>query len=337
LIHGWRRAWLAVIIVAGACGTAHGQGKAEPLPTALAASYIPPDASFALVVRPAELAASHVMKPLADVFDEMLKPANLGISVADIEEFKLVMAGVLDLTERQGGRISVAKSANLYVAVRARKAVAWKTLLDATRWTQQDVNGQKLYVQGSAALWFPDERTMVTGARAIVERTLEDPDPNDRESWTDRWEQAARNPLAAFVRASELEEVVAFVPGLQAAERQPEALATLIADAEYGLLQGSVTNGSLDVSATVLARSSEGAVNVAPALSLVLREFAKAVGSESGLDGEIGRKLGEQLAALVGSTQFVTEGQTVTIKALVTPKMLEVFSAALRQMADPQP
>ena len=44
------------------------------------------------------------------------------------------------------------------------------------------------------------------------------------------------------------------------------------------------------------------------------------------LEGEDGERLAEQLTRLLGSTRIVTQGKTLEIKVLVTPKMLEVFA-----------
>ncbi|MEX0676389.1 MAG: hypothetical protein WD063_04905 [Pirellulales bacterium] len=330
---------LLSILVASVCAVAYGEDKPAELPTALATSYLPPDASFAILIRPAELAVPEVMQPVVEAFDELLKPAKLGISVADIDEFKLVLVGVVDMMERQGPRLVATRIVNTYLVIRARQAVDWKTVFGVTgQARQEEIDGRKLYhMRGDgAALWLPDERTVVCGALGEVRRTMENPDPNDRESWTDHWEQAARSPLAAFVRMSELEEVAAFVSGLEPIERQEEALATLVADAEYGVLQGNVTTKGLEISATVLTRSNEGSVRVAPAVSLLLTEFATTIGSELPAQQADAAKLREQLAGLLGSTQIVTEGKTVTVKALVTPKMIEVFSATARLLARPR-
>jgi hypothetical protein len=329
LIHGWRRAWLAVIIVAGACGGAHGQGNANALPAALATSYIPPDASFALLVRPAELAVPELMQPVVDAFDELLKPAKLGISVADIDEFKFVLIGRPDVMQGP---------ADGYLVVRARQAVDWKTVFGvAAEAEAEKIDGRKLYhVRGDRqTLWLPDERTVVFGNAPAVRRTIENPDPKDRASWSARWEQAAKNPLAGFLQMSVLH---AFGKGaLGPGAEQEKLLATLTGDTQYGVLEGNVTTKGFEITAAMLTRSKEGSVRIAPVVSRVLTHLATMIGSDVPVGRQDAEALREQLASLLRSTQIVTEGQTVTVKALVTPEMLEVFSATLRQMADPQP
>ena len=128
---------------------------------------------------------------------------------------------------------------------------------------------------------------------------------------------------------SELEEVAGFVPGLDPLDRhldwQEESRDTLVADAEYAVFDGSVTGQGLEMSATVVARSDDAARRVAPALSRVLGGFAKTLGYESTLDGEKSRELSKQIAAFVASMQVATEGRTVTIKAIASPKMVELL------------
>jgi hypothetical protein len=328
-IRDWRLAWLAGIVVASACGGAHGQGKTDALPTALATSYIPPDASFALLVRPAELAVPELMQPVVDAFDELLKPARLGISVADIDEFKFVVIGRPDVMQGPP---------DIYLVIRARQAVDWKIVFEVGAQAKvEEINGRKLYhVRGDReALWLPDERSVVFGMGGAVRRTMENPDPNDREPWTERWQHAAKSPVAAFLQASVLQ---AFEEGmLGSGDQHQKALAALTGDAQFGVLQGNVTPKGLEVAATMLTRSKEGSVRIAPVVSRVLTHLATMIGSEVPVGQQDAEKLREQLAALLRSTQIVTEGQTVTVKAVVTPEMLEVFSATLRQMADPQP
>jgi hypothetical protein len=324
VVRRWMGMLLAALLVASSRGISSAQDKPAKLPTALATSYLPPDTSFAFLVRPAELSVPEMMQPVVDAFDELLKPAKLGISVADIDEFKFVLIGNPNVMQGPP------------VVVRARQPTDWKTVFGVGGQAKEEViDGRKLYhVHSNDAYWLPDEKTIVLGELSAVRRTLENPGPKDRATWNERWEQAAKSPLAGFLHVGVLEAFGKEVLG-PGAEHE-KALATLSTDARYGVLNGNVTTKGLEINAIVATGSKEGSVRVAPALSRVLTQLASMIGSEVPVGEADAEKVREQLGALLGSTQIVTEGKTVTVKATVTPKMLEVFAATARLMAGPQ-
>ncbi|MEX0676390.1 MAG: hypothetical protein WD063_04910 [Pirellulales bacterium] len=309
---------LAGLLVTAAIRVVHGQAAQPEAPLALATTYLPPDTIFAVLVRPAELAVPELMQPVVDAVDELLKPANLGISVADIDECKVVFLGVPDMMRGPP---------NFYLVIRAKRAVDWKKVFGVTReLKEEEVGGRKLYIRGQEAFWLPDERTIVVGSREAAKRTTENPDPNDRAAWSDRWEKAAKSPLAGFLHVNMLG--LMSLPGPDG--KLDKSLASLDKDVKYAVLEGNVTDKGFAVGATIFTNSNEGSVRAAPVVSRGLTNFASMIATQTGLAGDDADRLTEQLSGLLGSTQIVTQGETVEIKALVTPKMIDVFAETAR-------
>jgi len=302
---------LAGLFVATACRVSHGQAKPAAWKV-LETSYLPSDAGFAILVRPAELAKAKYAQPVAAAFDQLLTPLKLGTSVANIDEFKFVFLGW-----------PMAGPADVYLVIRGTKPMDWKTVFSAMgNTTAEKVDGQILYHQRNDAFWLPDDRTVVYGTQTGVKRTLEQVAPNDRADWSDSWEKAAKRPLAGLLHMRILEGQMG--PGPDG--KPSMSLAPLTEDAKYGVLEGRVTDKGLELHATVTANSNKGAVTAAPVVAQSLTNFATMIVKETRLDGQDGERLADQLSSLLASTRIVTQGKTMEIEALVTPEMLKVFA-----------
>ena len=298
---------LVSLFVATACRDVRGQAARK----GLEATYLPSDASFAILIRPAELSKAKYAQPVVAAFDQLLAPLKLGTSVANIDEFKVVAIG-----------IPMAGPENVYMVIRGTKAMDWKTVYSAMgNITEEKVDGQVLYHVKNDAFWLPDDRTVVYGSLSAVRRTLEPIDAKDRADWSDSWEKAAKGPIAGLLHMRILDGETAPGPA-----GQPLSLAPLTENVQYAVLEGQVTELGLVLRATMAANSNEGAVTAAPVVAQALTGFASLIEKEMRLEGEDGERLAEQLTRLLGSTRIVTQGKTLEIKVLVTPKMLEVFA-----------
>ena len=60
---------LAIFFAVTACQVVHGQDAQSDLPAALETAYLPPDTSFAILLRPADLSVVDYAQPVVDAFD----------------------------------------------------------------------------------------------------------------------------------------------------------------------------------------------------------------------------------------------------------------------------
>jgi hypothetical protein len=304
---------LAVLFVATACRVAHGQAKPAAWKV-LETSYLPSDTSFAILVRPAELAKAKYSQPVVAAFDQLLTAIKLGTSVANIDEFKFVILGSPN---------AMPGPPDLYMVIRGTKPIDWKTVFHAQGTaTEEKIDGQILYHLRNDAFLLPDDRTVIFGSLSGAQRAMEQVAPNDRADWSESWEKAAKGPLAGMLHMRILEGQMAPGP-----DGKPSlSLAPLTENAKYAVLEGRPTDKGLELHATVTANSNKGAVTAAPVVARSLTNFASVILKETRLDGQDGERLAAQLSSLLASTRIVTQGKTMEIEALVTPKMLEVFA-----------
>jgi hypothetical protein len=307
-------------------------------------AYIPSDASLALIIRPAELAASPIARRVAAAFDELLAPENLGLKVDQIELFKVVIAGGLN----QPGNDATCG----YMILRSRAAHDWKkvfqNLLGAGK--VEELDGQKYFQAGDTndfgAYWFPDERTVVFGSPSGIARTFSTPDANDRAPWAEKWARAVKSPVAGLLQMNVLEMFHGGPAVDDCGQPVENDMAPLSADGEYGILTGDITADGFAVSAAVQCRSAEGAARVAPALAKALTKLANQIATPSAIDavGEDTEKgdeddngrLAEQIARLAENTKVTTQDSMVHVRAVVTPTMLDVFAASAQSAARSQ-
>ena len=286
--------------------------------------YLPPDTTFAVLVRPAELAASKWFEPVVRAVDEILRPAKLGLSVADIDQFQFAIIGSPDAM--------VGGVPAFYVVVRGTRPVDWKAVVTRDgRATQEKMAGRVVYRVGNEVSWMPDERTLVTGSPTGIERAREPVDPNARAAWSANWRQAATSPLAALLRMNVLEGEE--VPGADGQAVVP--LAPLTDNVDYAVLESQVTPLGLRLRAKLAAKSNQAAVAASPVVARALTNLAALIVSEGGVEGDDRQQLADQLTRLLNSTQIITDGKTLSIQALLTPKMLNAFAASARQIMGP--
>ncbi len=284
---------------------------AEPVrPTAIKVGTTPANAELAIYIRPAELAKAKMSTPVVAVFDELLQKAKLGFSVAEIEEFQVMVLG-------QGNGHE-----ELMIA-RHSKPYDWKKFYQAQgKLAEEQIDGHQMYSVNGGRQRFalPDDRTVVYGEPGAVLRVLEKPAPNNRADWHDHWNEAIKHPLAGMMRMS--------MAGR--GQNAPGPLATLASDGKYGVMYGEVTDEGLKLTGVIETSSAVAAARVAPAAADALVDFANMIVKEMALPDEANEKLIDQLSNLLGSGELSTRGSSVDVKGLVTPMMLQVFSDSAR-------
>ncbi|REK12062.1 MAG: hypothetical protein DWQ37_13700 [Planctomycetota bacterium] len=290
-----------------------------PIPTIVEGSVLPPDAAMALYVRPAELASSKSAAPIVEAFDAVLEPLKLGLSVADIEEFKIVF-----IIDQQAGLEGV------ILVVRARAAHDWKPMFDAQgKWKEEEFQGRKVFRRVSRqAYWLPDERTAVfTESRnaTMLARSMGSPDPQDKAAWFEAWSEAARRPLAGLI---DMRVLSGGNPG-----RDEDPLAVLATDAKYAVASGYFTIGGFQLEGSITTDSPQAAARVAPATSQVLVDFVEEMFEAVPLEDDDKAGLAAQLNEFLGKSRIKTDGKLVKAEGRFTTKMIQVICDAAKKVA----
>lgn len=327
------RTWPAVASLLVGVLLARAAAGEEPAPFDPAA--IPSDASIVIVARPAELTANGALRPLAAVLDTQLADQKLGISVAQLELFQLVVLGSPD--ESSG------EFAN-FIVLRALKRHDWKPAMKAMfgESKSHQLAGRDVFQTNygwdanpgddtnAVYYWLPDERTVVFGPRIGFERTLEHVAANDLGPWHELWTSASKSPLACLLQTNLMPFTgLANIPE----DLDPDAESVsdpLVQDGRFIVLQGDVSADGLKLAADVLCHSEEGAQRVAPALARSMTELANHLASTMETsDPPEARRLPEELARLAAATHFKVEGALVKIESLASGDFFRAFSASL--------
>lgn len=304
-------------------------------PAAFDPGAIPSDASMVIVVRPSELAANKALSPLAAALDSQLADKKLGLSVAQLDLFQLVVLGTPD--------DSSGEMAN-YVVLRAPQRHDWRPAMKAMYGDSKNhqLAGRVVFQTNSGwdanpgndtnavYYWLPDERTVIFGPKVAVERTLSKVDANDRGSWHDLWTQASKSPLAGLLQTNLMPFVgLANIP--EEADLEAETASDpVVQDGRFIVLHGDLTADGLKLSANVLCHSAEGAQRVAPALARSMTELANYLAETMETsDPPEARRLPEELACLAEATTFKVKGDLVKIESLASGGLLTAFSASM--------
>lgn len=296
------------------------------------AACIPSDASVVIVMRPAELAQSPIARPVADALDQMLEPANLGLKVSELEEFKVVLAGGF----QQPGNDTICA----YMILRSRQAHDWKkvfqALLGASK--EEELDGQKYFTAGDdsggfSSFWCPDERTVVVG----IARTFSTPDPNDRARWADLWQEAAKSPVAVMLDMNLFGVFADTAITEDPAQRLENELSALPKDGDFAIAKGDITADGFSISAQIACRSDAGAQRVANALAKGLTELAGHIAPPSAIDGDSeAHRLAEQMGRLADSTRIAAHDSAVLVQSEMSAEMLSTFAASAQSAARAQ-
>jgi hypothetical protein len=348
---GWSRADFAsiVAILAAACWLAAttwvraeeaGATKPAPSPPSILvreAAGIPSDATLAIVIRPAELAQAAIARPILAAFDQLLEPANLGLKVSDIEEFKVVFTGGF----MEPGNDAICA----YMILRSRQPHDWKkafgTLLAADKEVEIDghtyIAGPDHDDGGFSNFWCPDARTVIAGTPSGIARTFSTPDPIDRAPWADSWSVAVKSPLAVMLGTSLFKMFDEITITGDFEQRLDDEFAALTDDGEFALVRGDVTDHGFVLGGDVVCRSVAGAERVAAVLQKLLPQIVGRIAPPSALDDTMAdQKLSEQMSKLVAATTIAHEDTLVHVESTLSAKMLSAIGASLQEAAESQ-
>lgn len=311
--------WLAVM--AGVLTAAEPERVLKP-------ADLPPDAALAISIRPTELAKHKLFAPHVAAFDKVLESSDLKLSVADIESLLFVMLGMPD--QRNG-------DADILTVVRTVKPYNWKAWFGGPALVEKVIDGHTVFHTAADKDWlvrFPDDRTMVYAVHAAMPRTWETPNPDDRESWAERWAKVADLPLAGLLQMNML-GMFGIEDDLEDEESAPYR--PLLVDARTGVLGAKLNENGLEVHVELDTYYAEDAPRVAQAAAYALTQLANGITNDFDSDAVAAGKLREQLLFLLAQTKIVSQDTLVTIDATAMPSLVEATAAVIRASTEEKP
>jgi beta-lactamase regulating signal transducer with metallopeptidase domain len=330
------RACLALAIVVAGWLVAGVRGPATAAPpetttkvnidtTPINLDFVTKDAELVVALRPAELAKLKSLEPIKTALDKSGLFDPLGLTLEDIEEFKMVASPL----SRDPNSKAVNPSWRLIV-FRSQEPRDWSKLaLSITGKNEKtSVGGQEYYQStlgsgGSfSAYWLPDDRTIVFSSIADIGRTFSLRDPANQPTWADQWKKVAEGPAAMMLGTVGLQEIADNVPRPAAATPRVDVAPHV----DVALFKGAEVSGAFQVTGTFECRNSQSAQEInnliQQRLDAVKKDFAEA-GKPSGSPAAAlaASSMGQIMLKLVEATKVEVKDSTVRTQTAMSAEL----------------
>jgi beta-lactamase regulating signal transducer with metallopeptidase domain len=300
--------------------------QAAPQPSAYNFAYVPDDIVFLIALRPAEMAASPRLKPLAELLDENTRPR---VPARQLEQVTFVMPAP-EFDERG---VIIRGSGGEYTVARTTEPIDFKPLLEAAYGTIaiQQHNGRELLtwspLDGSIAFYPADDRTLIGHNKAGLVKVMDDPGAATPPADAAQWQAEAKGPAFATLNAGAIRGMIPrngvvqqmLAPILDATER----VVVIVEDAEPLVIRATAAcRTAEDVklvdqtlqSLIVLARNVVAAQKAA--LPMQAAQGVPA-GSPGASAVEPATKLLDALVAMLNTVELTSEGPVLTATARI--------------------
>jgi hypothetical protein len=317
----------------------------------LTGEFLPANAVAAAAVRVPDLLRLMPGDEGRASIDDLPQLKRLGISIKDLDEFKI---GVLDLNQGPGEPV-------VQICVRSLKPFEWLKALHKAQPSSRETEfaGVKYLVttprggrERQLSYFMPDERTLVGAPDARIRELIQKGGKDVRPTWAENWDNVSNNPLVGMINAEVLRK---FLDADRGARQDVlmMALAPLWQDTQV-FVAGVSLDKTLTVQAVAETPSNEAGMKVARNLRAVATLGENFLVGFAKLAEQMQRPPAERAAVaqilaivkeLVGRLEIKEQGNLVelrtqsekfgpkTVATLVLPVLLKMREEAERAVS----